>query len=99
MQILELLAGRGARVTYHDPLVPEFHLGSQRVVGTLLDDAALAEADCVVIATNHSSFDWERVVQTATLVVDTRNATAKLPSGLETRARILRLGTALEGQL
>jgi UDP-N-acetyl-D-glucosamine dehydrogenase len=97
MQILELLADRGARVNYHDPLVAEFHIGSQRVVGTQLDDAALAEADCVVIATNHSSYDWERIAQTATLVVDTRNATSGLPSGMETRARILRLGTSLEG--
>ena len=97
MQILELLAGRGAQVTYHDPLVPEFCLGSQRIVGTRLDDEALVEADCVVIATNHDSYDWERVVQTATLVVDTRNATSTLPARLEKRARIVRLGTPLEG--
>lgn len=97
MQILELLASQGVQVTYHDPLVPEFHLGSQRFVGAQLDDAALAEADCVVIATNHSAYDWARVVQTATLVVDTRNATSDLPAGLETRARIVRLGTPLEG--
>lgn len=96
MQILEILADRGAQVTYHDPLVPAFQLGSQRVVGVRLDDAALAEADCVVIATNHDSYDWERVVQSATLVVDTRNATSQLPTGLKTRARIVRLGTPLE---
>ena len=97
MQILEQLADRGAQVSYHDPLVPAFPLGSQRVAGVRLDEAALATADCVVIATNHSSYDWERIVQNATLVVDTRNATSQLPAGLETRARIVRLGTPLEG--
>lgn len=97
MQILELLAGRGAQVSYHDPLVPEFQMGNQRVVGTRLDDAALAEADCVVIATDHDSYDWEHVLQTATLLVDTRNATSQLPAALEARARVIRLGAPLEG--
>lgn len=97
MQILELLAGRGARVSYHNPLVPEFSVGNEFVVGTPLSDTALAGADCVVITTNHDSFDWQHVVQTATLVVDTRNATAQLPAGLKTQARIVRLGTPVEG--
>lgn len=97
MQIVELLAGRGAQVSYHDPLVPEFQMGNHLVVGITLDDAALSEADCVVIATNHDSYNWEHVVQTATLLVDTRNATSHLAAGLEARARIIRLGTPVEG--
>ncbi|MEZ4561139.1 MAG: nucleotide sugar dehydrogenase [Thermomicrobiales bacterium] len=97
MQILELLAGRGAVVAYHDPLVPAFQLGSQHIAGIALDETALAAADCVVITTNHSSFDWARVVRTASLVVDTRNATAQVPVEREARAQIVRLGTSVEG--
>ena len=84
-------------VAYHDPLVPAFQLGSQRIAGIALDETALAAADCVVITTNHSSFDWARVVRTASLVVDTRNATAQVPVEREARAQIVRLGTSVEG--
>ena len=95
MQILELLEDRGVDVSYHDPLVPEFQIGSQRFAGISLDDTALASADCVVIATNHASYDWQRVVQAASLVVDTRNATSSLPPDPQPRARIVRLGTPI----
>lgn len=96
MQILELLADRGAEVAYHDPLVPEFQIGTRRVVSTSLDRETLERSDCIVIATNHASYDWEHVAQTAKLIVDTRNATSELPADLETRARIVRLGAPLE---
>lgn len=97
MQILQQLAERGADVAYHDPLVPAFWSGGQQVRGITLDDEALAAADCVVIATNHDAYDWERIVRAATLVVDTRNATSALPESSRSGARIVRLGTPLEG--
>ena len=49
--------------------------------GVPLTDAVLREADCVVITTDHSGVDYERVVREAALVVDTRNATRGLTGG------------------
>ena len=43
-----------------------------------LSDALLADVDCVVIVTDHSTYDWSRVAGHARLIVDTRNATAGL---------------------
>ena len=53
-----------------------------------LDEATLAAADCVVIATDHASYDWGWVAQHARLIVDTRNATRDLG---ETGATIIKL--------
>ncbi|MDR7545146.1 MAG: nucleotide sugar dehydrogenase [Armatimonadota bacterium] len=75
LKILELLERGGAQVSYHDPLVPEVTLANPG--GTLrsvpLTDEAIAEADCVVVATDHTAVDYERVAAQARLVVDTRN--------------------------
>ena len=51
-------------------------------------DALLEEVDCVVIVTDHSSYDWERIADKARLIVDTRNATAELETP---KAEIIRL--------
>ena len=70
-----LLDKRGAKVTYSDPYVP--HLRADGVVPAMssVDPlAASAEADCVVIVTDHKSFDYGRILDAAKLIVDTRNA-------------------------
>jgi UDP-N-acetyl-D-glucosamine dehydrogenase len=73
LDILHLLAGKGAQVEYHDPYVPEFdYEGLARTSVTDLD-AALAAADCVVIATDHSDYDWTQIRRRARLIVDTRH--------------------------
>jgi UDP-N-acetyl-D-glucosamine dehydrogenase len=75
LKVLELLMRGGARVSYHDPLVPEVALANPG--GTLhsvpLTDEVVAEADCVVVATDHSGVDYERVAGRANLIIDTRN--------------------------
>jgi UDP-N-acetyl-D-glucosamine dehydrogenase len=98
-RIIELLLRRGARVAYHDPYVPRYHVGGDvfhREPVTLesvdLSDAELAAADCVVIVTDHHSLDYARVVKHAKLVVDTRNVTADVSDG---REKIVRLGVPL----
>jgi UDP-N-acetyl-D-glucosamine dehydrogenase len=72
LDIIHLLQKRGAIVSFSDPHVPEIRLEN----GTLLaqDSAALKTADCVVIVTDHSSFDYKALVAQAGLIVDTRNA-------------------------
>ncbi|HUS04950.1 MAG TPA: nucleotide sugar dehydrogenase [Bryobacteraceae bacterium] len=79
IDILHLLQQRGARLTYTDPFVP-----SIRMEGTDLHsqdpETAAAAADCVVIATDHTGFDYSKVVESAKLIVDTRNALKKYTS-------------------
>ncbi|CAA7599637.1 UDP-glucose/GDP-mannose dehydrogenase family, NAD binding domain protein [Acididesulfobacillus acetoxydans] len=91
LKIMELLRREGATVSYHDPFIPviEPHGGSTvRLESTPLSDAALAEADCVLILTDHSSVDYERVVEQARVVVDTRNATKNVKKNREKIAKI-----------
>ena len=73
LEILELLAARGATVSYTDPYVPNFkhgHLDLQSV-----DEKSMHEnVDCGVIITDHKVFDYTAIVNRFPLVVDTRNA-------------------------
>lgn len=76
--IMERLRKEGANITYHDPHVPviEPHGGSTIHLESIeLTEEALASADCVLIITDHSCVDYDRVVEHAQLIVDTRNAT------------------------
>lgn len=78
LKIMELLRKEGAQVTYHDPFIPviEPHGGSTvHIESTPLTAETLSGADCVVILTDHSSFDYDFVAEKAKLIVDARNAT------------------------
>jgi UDP-N-acetyl-D-glucosamine dehydrogenase len=90
LSVIRLLELRGAKVSYHDPYVPELTTESGSMASTPLTEDNLRLADCVVILTNHSSFDVSWIVSNSRLVVDSRNATR----GLEGRfgERILKLG-------
>jgi UDP-N-acetyl-D-glucosamine dehydrogenase len=74
LDILELLTRRGAVVTYTDPYVPTLRHGAQTLQSVPVADALRAAPDCIVISTDHSSFDWKPVVDSGVPVVDTRNA-------------------------
>jgi UDP-N-acetyl-D-glucosamine dehydrogenase len=75
IEVAELLLQKGAQVDYHDPHVPEFHVGHHVMKSVDLDDAALATPDLVVVLTDHGSMDWNRIAARAQRVFDTRNAT------------------------
>jgi UDP-N-acetyl-D-glucosamine dehydrogenase len=75
LDILKLLKVRGAEVSYHDPYVPELRLNGETLRSVPLEDGRF---DCVVIAANHSCLDYESIVRSFPLVVDTRNATKGL---------------------
>ena len=75
LDLIDLLQGKGAEVAYNDPHVPQIEVGDSVMANTTLDEEALRSADCVVIATAHSSYDWQWVVDNSRLIVDTRNAT------------------------
>lgn len=78
LDIMMLLKRRGAQISYFDPHVPSLHLEDELMFST--DPKAAQDADCVVIVTDHSSFDYKALVQDAALIMDTRNALKGLVS-------------------
>jgi UDP-N-acetyl-D-glucosamine dehydrogenase len=81
LTIIELLQKDGAQVSYHDPYFP--FIGKGRKYDLQMKCATmenLGQYDCVLIVTDHSDYDYARIVQEAQLVVDTRNATKGITS-------------------
>jgi len=72
LDIMLLLKRRGGLISYSDPYVPVLHFEGLEM--TALPEDAAASADCVVIVTDHSAFDYRALVDRAPLIVDTRNA-------------------------
>jgi UDP-N-acetyl-D-glucosamine dehydrogenase len=72
LKLISLLRNAGSEVSYHDPHVAEFAEHGLEMRSVALEPAAY---DCVVITTDHSSIDYDRLVDDASLVVDLRNAT------------------------
>jgi len=85
LDIILLLERRGARVTYSDPFVPRIKLDGHELEAEDAN-AASAAADCVVIVTDHASFNYVAIAANARLIVDTRNAMKGYPS-----AKVVRL--------
>jgi UDP-N-acetyl-D-glucosamine dehydrogenase len=81
LTIIELLQKDGAEVSYHDPYFPFIGKGRKYDLQMKCADLKnLGQYDCVVIVTDHSDYDYGRIVQEAQLVVDTRNATRGISS-------------------
>jgi UDP-N-acetyl-D-glucosamine dehydrogenase len=81
LTIIELLQHEGAQVSYHDPYFPFIGKGRKydlQMKRTELDK--LSQYDCIVIVTDHSDYDYKKIVSEAQLVVDTRNATKGIVS-------------------
>ena len=76
IDIIEMLHECKAHVDYADPYVPTLMLRETRLTAVPLDDEHIRGADCVIIVTDHSVFDYTSIARTASLIVDTRNATA-----------------------
>jgi UDP-N-acetyl-D-glucosamine dehydrogenase len=90
VELMELLEGRGATVSYSDPHVPALpplRGHAIRLESEPPTPEALAAADCVLIATDHKAFDWASVLTHARLVVDTRGV-ARRHAG-RVRARVV----------
>ena len=77
LDVIRLLQQRGVVVRYHDPHVRKLRDEAIDLASTPLTADALAAADCVVIVTDHSDFDYALVARSARVVVDTRNALAR----------------------
>jgi len=88
LDIIKLLQDKGAQVIYHDPHAPEVHLDHGVLRSVSLTDDLLSASDCTVIVTNHSDYDYARIVAKAKIVVDTRNATRGMSAP---RGKILKI--------
>jgi UDP-N-acetyl-D-glucosamine dehydrogenase len=75
IDIISELWKRGVKVSYYDPFVPTLEVEGRSIESSCLDDQTLRAADVVLIVTDHSCIDYTRVVDLASTVVDTRNAT------------------------
>jgi len=91
LDVIRLLEELGADVSFHDPYVPTFREEGVLHEGVDLTDDELSSNDAVVIVTDHTSVDYQRVVNLAGLVVDSRNATLRTMPG---RARIVSLSAS-----
>lgn len=91
LKVIQLLFMEGAQVSYHDPYIPEVSLAlgygnshnshgekSAKLFSQPLTEEILKEADIVLITTDHSSVDYQRIVDNARLVLDCRNATRNI---------------------
>jgi UDP-N-acetyl-D-glucosamine dehydrogenase len=74
LDVLELLIKRGAVVSYSDPWVATLRHGTHTFHAVGEEAALQSKPDCVVICTDHSAFDYDRLVRGAALIVDSRNA-------------------------
>jgi UDP-N-acetyl-D-glucosamine dehydrogenase len=85
LEIIEILAAKGAQVAYHDPHVPTITVNGVRYESV----RALrpAEHDVVLVLTPHDGYDWPALAREAKLIIDTRNATG----GLGAAANVIRL--------
>lgn len=83
MELIRILKDKGAKVAYNDPHIPVAvsHRKHFKMRSTPFTKDSLKKYDCVLIATNHSAYDYNLIVKNSRLVVDTRNATAGIKSG------------------
>src|SRR4030081_2940583 len=90
LKIMELLQQRGANLEYNDPYFPELrkmrHYNYENMKSVPITPQTLASYDGIVIATDHTSYDYAAIVDGAKLVVDTRNATRR---GMRRRDKIV----------
>ncbi len=81
LTIIELLQKEGVQVSYHDPYFPFIGKGRKYDLQMKRSELTnLEQYDCVVIITDHSDYDYKRIVSEAQLVVDSRNATKGIDS-------------------
>jgi UDP-N-acetyl-D-glucosamine dehydrogenase len=88
LDIIGLLNQKGSQVHYHDPYIPCVQHDGWEMTSTADLMSAVGESDCIVIVTDHSTYDYPAILQTARLIVDTRNALG--PAGRENQ-KVVRL--------
>jgi UDP-N-acetyl-D-glucosamine dehydrogenase len=78
LDIIHLLEEKGANVSYHDPYVPAFQHEGMEMVGVTDLASIVCITDCLVIATDHTDYDWLSIAHQVPVIVDTRHALNKI---------------------
>jgi UDP-N-acetyl-D-glucosamine dehydrogenase len=81
LEVIRLLRLKGGEVSFHDPYITQVDIPGLQF--TELSAQLLQQADCVVVTTHHSTYDYDWIVMQAQLIVDTRNATQHVKEGRE----------------
>lgn len=89
LDVMRMLTDKGADLSYNDPLVPTMRLGAKILTSVELSAANIESQDCIIILTDHGAYDFRKIVASAKLIIDTRNATKDLH---EFKDRIIKLG-------
>jgi UDP-N-acetyl-D-glucosamine dehydrogenase len=82
LEVIKSLLKEGVSVTYHDSFTPELEIDGITLNSVSLTDDAIAQADLVIITTDHSSVDYTRLINHAQSVLDTRGITRHLSCDL-----------------
>jgi UDP-N-acetyl-D-glucosamine dehydrogenase len=88
IDVIRLLQQKGARVSYHDPYIPHIKEEDWEIESVADMMHAVEDADCVVIVTNHKTYDYGEIMKRAKLIVDTRNALGSLGRGSDKVVRL-----------
>jgi UDP-N-acetyl-D-glucosamine dehydrogenase len=88
LDVIRLLEGQGAEVSFHDPFIPVIREDGHIYEGVELTQEVLEEADAVVVVTDHRAIDYQLIMDHASLIVDSRNVTKGL---VKTKARVVSL--------
>ena len=87
LEIMEILLQKGAVLSYSDPYIPRLHkmrhYDFSSMSSVSLSDDVLKKQDVALITTDHTSFDYQSIVDHSSLIIDTRNATRKIERGRE----------------
>jgi len=82
LKLMQLLTESGAKLDYNDPYFPKLHkmrhYNFSEMSSVALTPKSIGSYDCVLISTDHTSYDYESIVENAKLVVDSRNATRRI---------------------
>lgn len=78
LKLIDLLREKGANVRYNDPYVPKIKISDETLASVELTEKQLSSADCVVIATDHTCYDYKYIAKKSCFVFDARGATRKL---------------------
>jgi UDP-N-acetyl-D-glucosamine dehydrogenase len=88
IRVYQIMKPQVGLVNYCDPHVPDVDVDDQRIKSVQISASEIKKYDIVVILTDHSAFDYEMIVKSARLIVDTRNAVKDGPRVFKLGARI-----------
>ena len=92
IKLIQLLLEKGAKISYNDPYVDSCQILGNTLNCVKLTKECLSSADCVIIATDHSGYDYQYIVDNSSLVFDTRGVTRQIKA-----KNIIRLGEPRPG--